>query len=95
MLAVAKLDELKWLEIEITNNLYGTIVYLMSRGKSSDIYSKFIKSEGSKEKEIAERDSELYVKSLVLATWDICSQNQRAAPVQSLSSPILPSRKVA
>src|SRR6266852_4171752 len=29
----------------------------------------------------------------VLATWDICSQNRRVAPVQSLLSPILPSRK--
>jgi len=27
----------------------------------------------------------------VLAPWDICSQNRRVAPVQSLSSPILPS----
>jgi hypothetical protein len=27
----------------------------------------------------------------VLATWDICSQNRKVAPVQSLSSPILPS----
>lgn len=31
--------------------------------------------------------------SAVLAAWDICSQNRRVAPVQSLSSPILPSRK--
>ena len=34
------------------------------------------------------------VATLVLATWVICSQNLRVAPVQSLVSPILPSRKV-
>ena len=32
---------------------------------------------------------------VVLAAWDICSQNWRVAPIQSHSSPLLPSRKDA